>query len=314
MATEAHKFQVGIFVIGATIIAVAAAIWLGASRYFEDEIYMLTYFSESVQGLDPGSAVKYRGVPAGRVEQIKIAPDGHLIEVLMSIKSELADSVREDEALRAQLQLLGITGLRYVEINRHSGDALAKSPELSFKPAYPLIKSTPSSFVAVQEALADIYGRVMSVDIEGISADARATLQAADQLLRDERVHRVLTNMEEVSESASRVTRNVERMTAGVELGPAVTELRETTAAARGVFSDLRGGETGRQLRSTLKEIDGLARTTQEFVIGLQVTMDRLNRTAGNLEQLSNELSKHPSRLLFSEPPPPRGPGDEVRR
>ena len=35
----------------------------------------------------------------------------------------------------------------------------------------------------------------MSVDLDGISTDMRATLQAADQLLRDERVQQVLTNM-----------------------------------------------------------------------------------------------------------------------
>ena len=78
MATEARKLRVGIFVIIAVVIGLGAAIWLGASRYLADESQAVTFFSESVQGLDPGAAVKYRGVPAGRVDQIKIAPDGDL--------------------------------------------------------------------------------------------------------------------------------------------------------------------------------------------------------------------------------------------
>ena len=85
MATEAHKLQVGVFVIAASVLGVAAIIWLGASRYFEDTETMATYFAESVQGLDPGSAVKYRGVPSGRVKHIRIAPDGELIEVILEI-------------------------------------------------------------------------------------------------------------------------------------------------------------------------------------------------------------------------------------
>ena len=181
MATEARKFQVGVFVIAAVIIALAAAIWLGASRYLADESRTVTYFSESVQGLDPGAAVKYRGVPAGRVERIGIAPDGDLIEVVMSVDRKFAERMLNDPSLRAQLQLSGITGLRYVEIDRHSGDALERSPKLSFEPAYPLISSTPSQFKAIQEALEDIYSRVMSVDLGGISTDVRAMLQAADR-------------------------------------------------------------------------------------------------------------------------------------
>ena len=41
----------------------------------------------------------------------------------------------KDPTLRAQLQLSGITGLRYVEIDRHTGDALEKSPTLSLRAA-----------------------------------------------------------------------------------------------------------------------------------------------------------------------------------
>jgi ABC-type transporter Mla subunit MlaD len=63
-----------------------------------------------VQGLDRGAAVKYRGVAAGRVERIDIAPDGDLIEVKMSIDNRYADLLFKDPTLRAQLQLSGITG------------------------------------------------------------------------------------------------------------------------------------------------------------------------------------------------------------
>jgi ABC-type transporter Mla subunit MlaD len=306
VATEARKLQVGVFVIAAVAIGLAAAIWLGASRYLADEERTVTYFSESVQGLDPGAAVKYRGVPAGRVERIGIAPDADLIEVVMSVDAKFAARMLSDPTLRAQLQLSGITGLRYVEIDRHTGDALERSPHLSFEPPYPLIPSTPSQFKAIQEALEDIYGRVMSVDLAGISADLRATLQAADQVLRDERVQRVLTNLSEVTDSARRATANIEQMTAGVKLGPVVDDLRKVTGEAKELLVELRAGETGKEMRGALREVDGLARTTQSFLLDLQGTVDRLDRTIENLARFSEVLSQQPSRLLFSGPPPPR--------
>jgi phospholipid/cholesterol/gamma-HCH transport system substrate-binding protein len=310
VATEARKFQVGVFVIAAVVIALAAAIWLGASRYLADESRTVTYFSESVQGLDPGAAVKYRGVPAGRVERIGIAPDGDLIEVLMSVDRKFAERMLNDPSLRAQLQLSGITGLRYVEIDRHAGDALERSPKLSFEPPYPLIPSTPSQFKAIQEALEDIYGRVMSVDLGGISTDVRAMLQAADALLRDERLQQILANLSDITGSTRQVMANVEQMTAGVQLAPVVADLRRTNAEAKNLLVELHSGATGQELRGALREVDGLARTTQSFVLDLQGMIERLNRTSENLEQLTDMLRQQPSRLLFSSPPQPRSGAD----
>jgi ABC-type transporter Mla subunit MlaD len=99
-----------------------------------------------------------------------------------------------------------------------------------------------------------------------------------------------------------------------VRLGPVVADLRQTTDQAKQLIVELRDGETGTDLRSALREIDGLARTTQSFVLDLQGVTDRLNHTADNLGQLTDLLRQQPSRLLFSEPPPPRGrPGGEQR-
>jgi len=310
MASDARKFQVGLFVIAASAIGVGAAIWLGASRYLADEIMMVTYFSESVQGLDPGSDVKFRGVPAGRVQTIAISPDRRLIEVALSIKADVADVIRSDDTLRAQLQLAGITGLRYVEIDHQTGDALRKSPMLNFAAPHETIPSTPSSFAAIQEALEEIYDNVMAMDFPGISADIRATLKSADEVLRDDRVHRILSSLAELSESASRVTRNVEKITEGVDVAPALEEIRQVTSEARGFLAELRKQDVGGRLRATLDDFGGAARSTQQFVLGLRETIDRLDRSLGNLETLTDDVSRQPSRLLFSNPPEPSREGD----
>ena len=310
MASDARKFQVGLFVLSAAAIGISAAIWLGASRYLADEKLMVTYFAESVQGLDPGSDIKFRGVPAGRVQDITIAPDRQLIEVTLSVKADVAEVIRGDDTLRAQLELAGITGLRYVEVDHHSGDALRKSPRLNFRPPHETVPSTPSSFAAIQEALAEIYDHVMAVDFEGISNDIRTTLSAADLLLRDDRLQRILSSIAELSESASRVTRNVEKITSGVEVAPALQELRNITAEARGFLAELRSQDVGERLRTTLDEFGGAARTTQQFILTLRQTIDRLDRSLGNLETLTDDVSRQPSRLLFSNPPEPRRRGD----
>jgi ABC-type transporter Mla subunit MlaD len=310
MATEASKFQVGAFVIAATVIGIAVVIWLGASRFFEETKRYVTYFSESVQGLDPGAAVKYRGVPAGRVARIGIAPDRNLIEVIMDIDTQVAKVFEGEETLRAQLELSGITGLRYVEIDRHAGESLRESPTLSFKAPHDLIPSARSSFKAITDALQDVYDRIMKVDVGGISNDARATLQSAGDLLRDQRIDAVLTNLKSASESTARLAKNVEAMTTGVKLAPAVDNATQAAEQARALVASLSKGINGEQLGDTFDQLNRLALSTQQFVSGLQSTMDRFDRTVANLQGLTDELRSQPSLLLFGEPPAPRRPAN----
>jgi phospholipid/cholesterol/gamma-HCH transport system substrate-binding protein len=306
VATEAHKFHVGVFVIVTAAIAVGGAIWLGASRFLEQTTTFVTYFSESVQGLDPGSSVKYRGVPAGRVQRIEIAPDGTLIEVVMDVDTSVAKALTGDATLRAQLQLSGITGLRYVEIDHHSGDALHQAPALSFKPPYPLIPSARSSFKAVQSALADVYDKVMALDLSGISADTRATLQSANHLLSDPRVETLLNNFAAASASTQRAAKNVETMTTGVKIAPAVENATQAAQEAKTLFADLQKGVRPQEVRQTLERLNQLTIGAQQFIIGLQTTLERLNRAVSSLQGLTDEVRSQPSLLLFGEPPAAR--------
>lgn len=307
MATEAHKFQVGVFVIVATTIAVGAAIWLGASRFFEQTEEFVTYFSESVQGLDPGSAVKYRGVPAGRVRAIRIAPDGNLIEVLIDMDTNTSRFVEHDPDLRATLQLSGITGLRYIEIERRSGTALNESPPLMFKPPAKVIPSARSSFKAIESALNDIYDKLMQIDIAAIANDTRATLQSANQLLHDERINTLLTNVAAASASTTQLTKNLEQ--ASAQLPPAVQNATKATAEAQTLFAKLNTGVKADQLSGTLAQVDRVAQSAQQFVVGLQAATDRFEHAVSNLQSLTEQLREQPSLLLFSEPPAPRGTG-----
>jgi phospholipid/cholesterol/gamma-HCH transport system substrate-binding protein len=314
VATEAHKFQVGVFVMVATVIAIGTVIWLGASRYFEDTRQFVTYFAESVQGLDPGASVKFRGVPSGRVATIRIAPDGELIEVRMDIDVEAAKLLTKDPTLRATLELSGITGLRYIEIDRRSGPALHQSPPLSFKPPAEVLPSARSSFKAIQSALGDIYDQFMQMNLPSIAAQAHDALEGANTLLRDKRIDAVLTNLQNASQASTELVKNLDTMTRGVKLAPAVDNATQATAAARDLFVNLTSGPTATQFTDTLEQINRLAQSAQQVVLGLQYTVARLDRTVDNLQSLTDEVRNQPSLLLFSSPPEARRTTDEEAR
>jgi hypothetical protein len=70
MSQRANYFKLGLFVIGAIVAGVAVLLVIGTGRWFKPRVTMETYFNESVQGLDIGSKMKYRGVVIGEVSRI----------------------------------------------------------------------------------------------------------------------------------------------------------------------------------------------------------------------------------------------------
>ena len=111
---KASKFLIGLFVIIGTLIAAVIIIWVGAADIFMKGSTYVTYFDESVQGLQADSAVKYRGVEIGKVKSIKVAPDYRLIEVIMKIDIS-GDLQNQTDAL---LRTAGITGIVFIELDQ----------------------------------------------------------------------------------------------------------------------------------------------------------------------------------------------------
>ena len=138
MAGKTSKFMIGIFVTVGLIMAVVAIVWLGASKYLQKGTLFVTYFDESVQGLSVDSNVKYRGVNAGTVRSIQVAPDQNLIEVVMKIFMKGGD----EKNLAAKLKSAGLTGVVYIELDRKGEDEISLSPKIDFPTEYPVIPSS----------------------------------------------------------------------------------------------------------------------------------------------------------------------------
>ena len=140
MAKRQARFLTGLFVIVGVLIGVVAVVWLGASKYFEKGTTYVTYFDESVQGLQVDSEVKYRGVGVGNVKSIGVAPDQKLVEVV--IKIALEGDVEHSTV--TQLRAAGITGIVFVELDRWKPDDQVFLPPRVMKTPYTIIPSKPS--------------------------------------------------------------------------------------------------------------------------------------------------------------------------
>src|SRR4030042_3374228 len=173
MARKTSKFMIGLFVTIGILIGMVAVVWLGASKYFEKGATYVTYFDESVQGLQVDSAVKYRGVEVGRVEKIRVAPDNTLIQVI--IKIDLKGEIERDDV--AQLKAAGITGIVFVELSRKDPGEPDVSPKITFSSDYPVIPSKPSDIKQLLTGIENVIQSLKKIDTEGISDRVKSTLK-----------------------------------------------------------------------------------------------------------------------------------------
>jgi phospholipid/cholesterol/gamma-HCH transport system substrate-binding protein len=328
MARKTSKFMIGLFVTVGVVIGMIAIVWLGASKYFEKGATYVTYFDESVQGLQVDSAVKYRGVEVGRVEKIRVAPDNTLIEVVMKIN--LRGKLERDNV--AQLKAAGITGIVFVELDRKDPGEPDVSPKITFTSDYPIIPSKPSDIKQLLTGIENVIQSMKKIDTEGISDQVKSTLKV----------------LESTVAGLNSVVGSVEKTLGGGRLEETVGEVRNTLLKLQNFVSEVQKelqalnlGKTGANIESATARLDkimnsgeveaileeakdaakkvnqlaeGLDKRSLEITNNIRATSENLKRASESLEMLIDRVHASPSDLLYGQPPPPRRGSEKQER
>jgi len=72
MSKQANKTLIGVFVVAAIVMLVAAVFILGSGKFFKEKHEYVAYFDGSVKGLRIGAPVVFRGVRIGEVQDIAL--------------------------------------------------------------------------------------------------------------------------------------------------------------------------------------------------------------------------------------------------
>ncbi len=177
--------KIGAFVCAAIVLAVAAAVFMGAGSMRKRELTLETYVEETVQGVSEGSAVKYRGIPVGSVKSVSFAmadyspdqenPDAErarrYARVVFAIDmSDIPDPEsftalvkrQIDHGLRAHMKSQGVTGLVYVDLDFE--DPSKPTLPVPWEPEHLYVPSAPS----LVKTLTDVVQNVAQ-EIHGFS-------------------------------------------------------------------------------------------------------------------------------------------------
>ncbi|MBN1103453.1 MAG: MCE family protein [Deltaproteobacteria bacterium] len=322
MASQKTKFAVGLFLTSGIGIAVISLIWLGMSRFLEKGQYYVTYFNESVQGLDRDSPVKYRGVPVGRVDRIEVAPDSRLIQVVMKMDKEQT----LDRDIVARLKAVGITGSMFVELDRRNPDEPDLSPALSFPSEYPIVASKPSEIGQILQGIDEVIKKVNRVDFEGIGRKIEQNLNRIDQAITDADVKGLSKSVEASLARMRRIFESEKWEAVLASAEKASQSLNSLMGKGESTLDDVRGILDGKQeviraalddFRKAMENANVLLERGTSLVSGTDDTLSHLKKhliaTGQNLERASEKLdrviellSHQPSQLLFGDAPAPR--------
>ena len=205
MASRASKFLIGLFVIVGTMIAVIIIIWVGAADFFMSGSTYVTYFDESVQGLQADSAVKYRGVEVGKVKNISVAPDYRLIEVVMKV--DLTEDLQSHT--ETQLRTAGITGIVFIELDQVKPGEKSSSPTITFKTKYPVIPSRRSDISRFLADTNEIMKNIKAIDFSGLSDQLKNTTKAVETFLGGKHTNNIMTNLESTTANIDKSMENL---------------------------------------------------------------------------------------------------------
>jgi phospholipid/cholesterol/gamma-HCH transport system substrate-binding protein len=304
---RASYLLVGSVVLALLMALAVFAAWLVRADVDQQmQIYEIA-FEGSVAGLQEGAQVQYRGVPVGRVSDIRINPE-NLTQVLVTVGIEPDTPIKEDTL--ATLEMQGVTGVAYVQLRAGSRKSAALEPGPDGRP--PRIPSRPSALERVFESAPELLAQGLTL-VERISQLFQGkNLEALTETLQNlekfsgalaqqsggvstlvEDAGGAARQVEDVSGELMALTRDLRELTSkldrqvdgvGGELAGTLSELR-TAAAARGGSAGELDGMIG-DIRQPLNDFagSGLYELTQ-LVGETRVLVAALNRITKEFER-----------------------------
>lgn len=313
---RAAFLRVGLLIVAGAAALIALVWFLGGSGIKHGALYE-TYFSESVQGLEIGVAVRYRGVAVGQVTEIGLVTaeygDGsdtnidqatyRLVYVRYLVDAKRVGKVPDTATavkagLRAKLASAGLTGVTYIELDFLDPLRNPATP-IPWTPRGEYIPSVPTTLSRLEDAVRQTLEQFNHMDLVRIVDNANKVLNDLDRLVV-----------------------GVEAQVTGADLPGLAADLKQTSLALRTVAQNpdigrvLSGSAAATEkltqaiaqippliaaVQGVTRRADGGVADTQQALVPL--LRDLLAATA-NLRDMTDALRRDPAQILTGAPPP----------
>lgn len=315
MSAPTNNYKLGLFVVLGLVAAVTAVIVLGAFSSRKETVKYHTFFNESVQGLELGSPVKFRGVTIGHVSAIEIAPDHRLVDVVSEL--DVTDIKRMGLAetsnpalgkakfaippdLRAQLGSQGITGVKFIAIDFFDVKS-NPPPKLGFDVPERYIPAAPSIFKNLEDVITHAMDRLPDMVDAVVAIMARvdrllATLEKEDV---SGKIGSTLGRADSALTTMQHMLTRIDGANLGDKAAGTINELHVAAEKLNKVLDRLDGDKglvaSAQHAADAFGEMGAAGRGTQR---DLEATLRDVSEAAEAIRSLVEAIERDPDMLL----------------
>ncbi len=306
---------IGAFVIGGLVLVITALVLFSSQDLFTPKRFFVAYFHQSVNGLNVGAPMRFRGIPVGEVLKIDGVYDpatGNMIpRITLEFHPETMENAYVEEGeytllpfllasgMRASLKSASLlTGQLYVSLDfypgtpeRYLGSGIDEYPELP----------------TLDSGLDQVIAKLTELPIEELIAHLNGALAAAEDLLRHPRVEESLAALPILLTDVDLTVVDLKRFM-NRDLVAVAGEASQTLVAARSALQSLSTAITEEslvQVNSTLTEFEETLQLLQErldanepLMHELTAALREIGSAARSVRDLADVLEEHPESLV----------------
>ncbi|MES2977425.1 MAG: MlaD family protein [Pseudomonadota bacterium] len=307
MENKAHALAAGIFVAGVLALLVALAVWLtrdGGERH----LYELTT-AGTLSGLQEQAAVRYRGVPVGKVESIGLDPK---VRGNVLVRIAVDEGTPLTRSTFATVGSVGVTGLGFIQLDDEATGSELLPPNDISPPRIPLRPGLIDKLIKQSETILSQMEKASTGLNNLLSPENQAAMTGAVQQIG------------EAAGSINRLTKSIEPTVASLpglskQTGEALVSLRSAADDVSATADKLsqtadRINAKGGPLDKVAEGSAALASTIQTFGAAtlpkLGDVAEETTRTMRQLRRTVNAVDDNPQSLIFGNGAPQPGPGE----
>jgi paraquat-inducible protein B len=201
MSQKTNPTLIGLFIVVGAALGLAGLLLFSSARLFSPTRECVVYFNDSLNGLNQGAPVKYRGVTIGSVKRVMIhfnqATNDYFMPVIITIEKKLLNERMGDQpdifnqqtldrriqqGLRASLQTESlVTGVLYIEMHTSPGAATPLFHQLN--DLYLEIPTEPTQIQQLVQNLSSVDFKSIETNLNFLIGEvsvALSTLHLAD--------------------------------------------------------------------------------------------------------------------------------------
>ncbi len=318
MAAPTNHWKLGLFVVVGFFVAMGTIVALGARSLEKTTVKYRSYFDESVQGLDVGSPVKFRGVTIGGVSAIGVAPDHQHVEVtcelvvdqlidlgLNVVSERKATRILVPPELRVQLGSAGITGIKFVLIDFFSINDNPIRP-LPFPVPDNYIPSARSTMKNLEDSVVHAVDRFPEVadQIVLVLGKINRIFEDVDSHHLPEKLGVALNHADRVLADVQAAVRGADSPKLSADVQQTLANLNVTVTRMNGVLERVEGAKgllasaerASNAVGDVAQNANGLGLQFEETLRDVQQAADTIQRLGDALDRDSDMLLKGRSR------------------